>query len=39
MICTLTKYYSNDQINYEMGKACGMYGRQERCIQGSDEES
>jgi hypothetical protein len=29
------KYYSGDQIKKnEMGRACGTYGRQERCIQG-----
>ena len=34
MICTLTKYYSGDQIEKnEMGRACIMYGDQERCIQ------
>jgi hypothetical protein len=30
----LAKYYSVDQIKEVMGKACGMYGRQERCTQG-----
>jgi len=31
----LTKYYSGDQIEKnEMGGACGMYGGEERCIQG-----
>ena len=36
----LTKYYSGDQIkNNEMGGACGTYGREERCIQGSGGES
>jgi hypothetical protein len=35
MIIHLTKNHSGDQIKKnEMGKACGMYGRQERCIQG-----
>jgi hypothetical protein len=41
-LCTvaLTKYPSSDQIkNNEMGGACGMYGRQERCIQGFGEET
>jgi hypothetical protein len=29
------KFYSGDQIKKnEMGRACGTYGRQERCIQG-----
>ena len=30
----LTKYYSGDQIKNEMGRACGMYGGQDKCIQG-----
>jgi hypothetical protein len=31
----LTKYHLGDQIEKsEMGGACGMYGGQERCIQG-----
>ena len=29
----LTKHYSGDQIKNEMGRACGMYGGQERCKQ------
>jgi hypothetical protein len=30
----ITKNYSCDQIKKnEMGGACGMYGRQERCVQ------
>jgi hypothetical protein len=34
------KYYRGDQINKkEMGGECGMYGRQERCIQGLGEET
>jgi hypothetical protein len=29
----LTKYYPSDQIkDDEMGKTCGMYGRQEKCV-------
>jgi hypothetical protein len=31
----LTKYHSGDELNHEMGGACGVYGRQERCIEGS----
>ena len=35
MLCTTHKMLSDDQIKRnEMGGACGMYGRQERCIQG-----
>jgi hypothetical protein len=31
----LTKYYSGDQTKKnEMGRECGTYRRQERCIQG-----
>ena len=35
MICSilLTKYYLGDQIKEnEMGRVCGIYRRQERCI-------
>jgi hypothetical protein len=32
----IAKYNSGDQNN-EMGRACGMYGRQERCTQGFGE--
>jgi len=28
----LTKYFSGDQIENEMGKACSIYGGEERCI-------
>jgi hypothetical protein len=36
----LTKYYSGDQIKKnQMGRAHGMYGRQERCIQGFGGET
>ena len=35
-----TKYYSADQImKNEMGGTCGMYGRQEACIQGFGGET
>ena len=32
MICNLTKYYPDDQINNETGGARSTYGRQERSI-------
>jgi len=32
-ILFVTKFYTGDQIKKnEMGRACGTYGRQERCI-------
>ena len=35
---TLAQYYSDDQIkNREIGRACGTYGEQYRCIQGFGE--
>jgi hypothetical protein len=40
MIPTPPKIFSSDQVKKsEMGRACGTYGRQERCIQGSDRET
>jgi hypothetical protein len=40
MICTSHQCHSGDQIKKnEMGRACGIYGRRERCIQGFAEES
>jgi hypothetical protein len=34
-ISTLTKYYSADQVKKnEMVVSCGIYGRQESCIEG-----
>jgi len=36
---TLIIYYSGDQIKKEMGRTCGTYGRQVRCIQGFGGES
>ena len=35
----LTKYYSGDEINNEIGGACSMYGGKERCMQGSGAET
>jgi hypothetical protein len=36
----LTKYNSGDQVKKtEMGRACGTYGREERCIQGFSGET
>jgi hypothetical protein len=35
MLCNHTKYHSGDQIKKtEMGRTCGTYGGEERCIQG-----
>ena len=40
MICTLTKYYSGDQIEKnEMDGAFRAYGGEERCIQGFGGET
>jgi hypothetical protein len=34
-VSTLTKYYSADQVKKnEMGRAYGIYGRQESCVEG-----
>jgi hypothetical protein len=36
----LNRFYSGVQIEKnEIGRACGMYGRQERCIQGFGGET
>ena len=35
----LTRQYFGDQIEDEMGGACGTHGRQERCIQGFGGET
>jgi hypothetical protein len=36
----LINYYLGDQINkYEIGKACSMYGGEERCRQGFGGET
>jgi hypothetical protein len=34
----LTKYHSGDQVK-KMGRTCGMYGGEERCIQGFSGET
>jgi hypothetical protein len=40
MICTLTKYYSSDQLwKNEMRGTRNRYGKQERCTQGDFMES
>jgi hypothetical protein len=40
MICTHHQYYSGDEIEKnEMGGACSMYGRKERCIQDIGREA
>jgi hypothetical protein len=39
IISGIAKYYSVDQIENGMGRACGMYGRQERCTQGFGGET
>jgi hypothetical protein len=34
MLCTPHQYHSGDQVKKtEMGRTCGTYGREERCIQ------
>jgi len=34
VIFTLMKYYLGDQIKVdEMGRACGMYGEEDKCVQ------
>ena len=38
MICTLTKYYLDDQFKNDMDEACSTYGGDERCIQGFGKE-
>jgi hypothetical protein len=36
----LTKYHSGDQVKKtEMGRTCGTYGGEERCIQGFSGET
>jgi hypothetical protein len=36
----LTKYHSGDQVKKtEMGRTCGTYGGEERCIQGFNGET
>jgi hypothetical protein len=35
----LTKYYSGDHIDNEIGGACSTYGGKERCIQGFSAET
>jgi hypothetical protein len=36
----LTEYHSNDQVKKtEMGRTCGTYGGEERCIQGFSWEN
>jgi hypothetical protein len=36
----LTKYHSGDQVKKtEMGRTCGIYGGEERCIQGFSGET
>ena len=37
MICTPHLIHSGDQMKKQMGRACGTYGRQERCIHGGGE--
>jgi hypothetical protein len=40
MICTAHQYYSGDKIKKnEMGRSCGMYGRQEKVIWGFGGET
>jgi hypothetical protein len=36
----ITKYLSGDHVKKtEMGRTCGMYGREERCIEGFSGET
>jgi hypothetical protein len=35
----LTSYYSGNQINNEMGRACSIYVGEDRCIQHLGEET
>jgi len=35
----LSKYYSGDQMKNEKGRACGLYGRQQKRIQGFGGET
>ena len=36
----LTKYHPDDEVKKtEMGRTCGTYGREERCIQGFSGET
>ena len=39
MICTPTQYGPGDKIENEMGGACGVYGGEERRIQGFGGEA
>jgi len=35
MIFTFTNYYQVDEVKeYKMGRACGIYGGEQKCIQG-----
>jgi len=34
-----TKYYPSDQIKNKVDRACGIYGAEERCIQGFGEDT
>jgi hypothetical protein len=40
MVSVLIKYHSGDQVKKtEMGRTCGTYGGEERCIQGFSGET